>query len=116
MMRHWECTDLDQRGMGLAGCCSLDMLSMRSTAGTPEFMAPELYDELYDQKVDVYAFGMCVLEMVTGEYPYSECLNAAQIYRKVTQVSVQPRQALRLEQARADTASTFPSGEICVGL
>ena len=23
--------------------------------------------------------------MVTSEYPYSECLNAAQIYRKVTQ-------------------------------
>ena len=40
--------------------------------GTPEFMAPELYDELYDEKVDIYAFGMCVLEMVTSEYPYSE--------------------------------------------
>ncbi len=25
---------------------------------TPEFMAPELYDELYDEKVDIYAFGM----------------------------------------------------------
>ena len=41
--------------------------------------------QLYDEKVDIYAFGMCVLEMVTSEYPYSECLNAAQIYRKVTQ-------------------------------
>ena len=57
----------------------------QSVLGTPEFMAPELYDELYDEKVDIYAFGMCVLEMVTSEYPYSECLNAAQIYRKVTQ-------------------------------
>ena len=26
-------------------------------------MAPELYDEKYDEKVDVYAFGMCVLEV-----------------------------------------------------
>jgi len=59
----------------------------QSVLGTPEFMAPELYDELYDEKVDIYAFGMCVLEMVTSEYPYSECLNAAQIYRKVTQRS-----------------------------
>ena len=25
---------------------------------TPEFMAPELYDENYDEKVDIYAFGM----------------------------------------------------------
>ena len=49
-------------------------------------MAPELYDEQYNEKIDIYAFGMCVLEMVTGEYPYAECQNAAQIYRKVTQV------------------------------
>jgi len=54
-----------------------------SVLGTPEFMAPELYDEKYDEKVDVYAFGMCVLEMVTKETPYSECANAAQIYKKV---------------------------------
>ncbi len=50
-------------------------------------MAPELYEEHYDEKVDVYSFGMCLLEMATMEYPYSECHNAAQIYRKVTQVS-----------------------------
>lgn len=54
--------------------------------GTPEFMAPEMYEEKYDEAVDVYAFGMCMLEMATSEYPYSECQNAAQIYRKVTSV------------------------------
>lgn len=54
--------------------------------GTPEFMAPELYDENYDELVDVYSFGMCILEMLTGEYPYSECVNPAQIYKKVISV------------------------------
>lgn len=57
------------------------------SSGTPEFMAPEMYEEHYDEAVDVYAFGMCMLEMATSEYPYSECQNAAQIYRKVTSVS-----------------------------
>lgn len=57
------------------------------SSGTPEFMAPEMYEEHYDESVDVYAFGMCMLEMATSEYPYSECQNAAQIYRKVTSVS-----------------------------
>ncbi|KAJ3607577.1 hypothetical protein NHX12_024628 [Muraenolepis orangiensis] len=56
----------------------------KSVIGTPEFMAPEMYEEKYDEAVDVYAFGMCLLEMTTSEYPYSECQNAAQIYRKVT--------------------------------
>ena len=56
----------------------------QSVIGTPEFMAPELYEEYYDDRVDVYAFGMVMLELATMEYPYSECSNAAQIYRKVT--------------------------------
>mmetsp|Transcript_3436 Transcript_3436/g.13069 ORF Transcript_3436/g.13069 Transcript_3436/m.13069 type:complete len:1013 (-) Transcript_3436:1305-4343(-) len=56
-----------------------------SVIGTPEFMAPELYDEHYTEKVDIYAFGMCVLEMVTGDYPYCECENPAQVYRRVSQ-------------------------------
>ncbi|KAJ3100036.1 Serine/threonine-protein kinase wnk1 [Physocladia obscura] len=38
----------------------------------------------YDEKVDIYAFGMVVLEMVTKEYPYSECTNQYQIYKKVS--------------------------------
>ncbi|XP_048487004.1 serine/threonine-protein kinase WNK1 isoform X3 [Plutella xylostella] len=55
----------------------------KSVIGTPEFMAPEMYEEHYDESVDVYAFGMCMLEMSTGEYPYSECSGPAQIYKKV---------------------------------
>ncbi|CAH1411959.1 unnamed protein product [Lactuca virosa] len=56
----------------------------KSVIGTPEFMAPELYEEEYNELVDIYSFGMCLLEMVTFEYPYSECKNPAQIYKKVT--------------------------------
>lgn len=56
----------------------------RSVIGTPEFMAPELYDENYDELVDIYSFGMCMLEMFTLEYPYSECKNPAQIFKKVS--------------------------------
>ncbi|CAH9094036.1 unnamed protein product [Cuscuta epithymum] len=56
----------------------------KSVIGTPEFMAPELYDEEYNELVDIYSFGMCLLELITLEYPYSECRNQAQIYKKVT--------------------------------
>ncbi|KAH9652156.1 hypothetical protein WN944_002201 [Citrus x changshan-huyou] len=58
--------------------------SAHSMLGTPEFMAPELYDEDYTELVDIYSFGMCVLEMVTLEIPYSECDNVAKIYKKVS--------------------------------
>ncbi|XP_029364245.1 serine/threonine-protein kinase WNK4-like isoform X2 [Echeneis naucrates] len=71
--------------IGDLGLATLKKASFaKSVIGTPEFMAPEMYEEKYDEAVDVYAFGMCILEMATSEYPYSECQNAAQIYRKVT--------------------------------
>ncbi|EEF44040.1 probable serine/threonine-protein kinase WNK4 isoform X2 [Ricinus communis] len=69
--------------LGLAAILRGSQLA-HSVIGTPEFMAPELYEEEYNELVDVYSFGMCVLEMLTSEYPYSECVNPAQIYKKVT--------------------------------
>uniref|UniRef100_A0A3B3CNV2 Protein kinase domain-containing protein n=1 Tax=Oryzias melastigma TaxID=30732 RepID=A0A3B3CNV2_ORYME len=77
--------------IGDLGLATLKKASFaKSVIGTPEFMAPEMYEEKYDEAVDVYAFGMCMLEMATSEYPYYECHNAAQIYRKVTKVSQHP--------------------------
>ncbi|CAL5336306.1 unnamed protein product [Camellia sinensis] len=55
-----------------------------SLLGTPEYMAPELYEEDYTELVDIYSFGMCLLEMATMEIPYSECDSIAKIYKKVT--------------------------------
>ncbi|KAI4303823.1 hypothetical protein MLD38_039412 [Melastoma candidum] len=73
--------------------------SAHSVIGTPEFMAPELYEEEYNELVDIYAFGMCMLEMVTLEYPYVECANAAQIYKKVTS-GIKPASLEKVNNAR----------------
>ncbi|WIA39905.1 hypothetical protein OEZ86_013347 [Tetradesmus obliquus] len=66
--------------LGLASC-----QRGLSVVGTPEFMAPEIYDEVYNEKVDIYSFGMCMLELATLEYPYSECRSVPAIFRKVSQ-------------------------------
>ncbi|XP_052206224.1 probable serine/threonine-protein kinase WNK4 isoform X2 [Diospyros lotus] len=71
-----------------------------SVIGTPEFMAPELYEENYNELVDVYSFGMCILEMLTLEYPYSECANPAQIYKKVISGKL-PRAFYKVEDLEA---------------
>ena len=61
--------------------------SQMSIAGTPEFMAPEIFaNGVYDEKVDFYAFGMCILELITKKVPYSECNSIRDIYTKVTGV------------------------------
>jgi len=70
--------------IGDMGTAEMKLGKKYTVIGTPEFMAPEMYEEKgYSEKVDIYAFGMCLLEMMTGEYPYDECNNAIQIYRKV---------------------------------
>ncbi|CEP18945.1 hypothetical protein [Parasitella parasitica] len=72
--------------IGDMGTAEMKVDKKYTVIGTPEFMAPEMYEEKgYSEKVDIYAFGMCLLEMVTGEYPYNECTNAAQVFKKVTQ-------------------------------
>ncbi|KAJ3139812.1 ATP binding [Geranomyces variabilis] len=72
--------------IGDMGTAKMKLGKKYTVIGTPEFMAPEMYEEKgYSEKVDIYAFGMALLEMVTGEYPYNECKNAAQIYKKVIQ-------------------------------
>jgi WNK lysine deficient protein kinase len=95
--------DLRIGDLGLSTQLAVDKRSKaQSVLGTPEFMAPELYDESYDEKVDIYAFGMCVLEMVTKEVPYSECINPAQIYKKVT-AGIRPKGLQRVvSQAARD--------------
>mmetsp|Transcript_53260 Transcript_53260/g.129376 ORF Transcript_53260/g.129376 Transcript_53260/m.129376 type:complete len:893 (-) Transcript_53260:1106-3784(-) len=81
-----------------------------SVLGTPEFMAPDMYDETpYDEKVDIYAFGMCLLEMFTKEIPYRECNNPAQIYKKVMRGA--PPDCLK--RLRSTHAKEFI--ELCLG-
>ena len=42
--------------------------------GTAPFMAPELFEEDYDERVDIYAFGMAILQMITKKV--RACLRA----------------------------------------
>ena len=41
--------------------------------GTIEYCSPEVYQKKYGVKCDIYSFGISMIEMITGEKPYSEC-------------------------------------------
>lgn len=40
--------------------------------GTQLFMAPEIWSGEYDKDVDIYAFGLCILEIITNKLPFEE--------------------------------------------
>lgn len=71
--------------IGDFGLAKISNENNKSILGTPEYMAPEVYEESYDNRIDIYSFGMCLLEFMTGEVPYSECNLAAQIWKKITE-------------------------------
>ena len=74
-------------------------------------MAPELYEEKYDEKVDIYSFGMCILELRTREHPFSECQTRAQIFKKVMSVRTRTH-AIGSASVRSQfgSASNVPPG------
>ncbi len=52
-------------------------------SGTPAYMAPELFEKKsYDEKVDVFAFGTLLWELVSEDIPY-EYLEPADIKKSV---------------------------------
>ncbi|CAD7972354.1 unnamed protein product, partial [Amoebophrya sp. A25] len=71
----------------------------QSVVGTPEFMAPELYEERYGTPVDIYAFGMCLVEMVSRQFPFAECTTTVQVYNKVMN-GEQPRVIKRIQDEK----------------
>ena len=56
--------------------CDFGLCSIRNnTAGTPNYMAPELLGgKPYNEKVDVYAFGLVLWEMLAREVPFDGML------------------------------------------
>lgn len=67
----------------LGSCVQLtkEQRRRKSLKGTPNWLAPEcIRQQLYDQRVDVWATGVTVIEMLESEPPYfdDECMEAMQ--------------------------------------
>ena len=87
-------------------------------AGTPCYMAPELFDrKFYDEKVDVFAFGTVLWEIYSQKIPYCNC-DSAEIKQKVTKgeelycSSIIPKQIVNLiHKCRSVKPADRPSFE-----
>ncbi|CAN4111239.1 unnamed protein product [Withania somnifera] len=67
--KNWNVKESD---FGLSRLKHNTFLSSKSTAGTPEWMAPEvLRNEPSNEKCDIYSFGVILWELATLELPWS---------------------------------------------
>ena len=69
-------------------------------------MAPELYEEKYGTEVDIYAFGMCLLEMTSRGAPYNECSSTVEVLRE------RQERSLLLCLPSTMPGSCFPNGPV----
>lgn len=77
---HGVTGDVKIANLGLSTLMEGMVSNIHSAIGTPEFMAPELFfEDTYDAKVDIYGFGMVLLELATMEFPFRECKNTAEV-------------------------------------
>ena len=55
----------------------------KTMTGTPCFMAPEVLTSdaahQYNEKVDIWSFGLVVVELITSQQPYLECPNLSEL-------------------------------------
>lgn len=70
MLIHVNETRLKLADLGTS--CVLSKVESSQYAGTIEFTAPEVFSGKFGVEADIYSFGMTLLEMVSGEKPYSE--------------------------------------------
>lgn len=66
------------------GFCKVEVMMSGSVVGTPIHMAPELLTGHYDNSVDIYAFGVLLWYLCSGQprlpYVYEQCSHKEDLF------------------------------------
>lgn len=78
-------------GLGDATAANLTQSGM--FMGTPQYMSPEqAIDRPCDQRADIYALGIIVYEMITGEVPFKSHSPVEMLFKHLHEVPTPPRE------------------------
>jgi eukaryotic-like serine/threonine-protein kinase len=80
---------------GLAKSLATDLSGMTHTGaivGTPRYMSPEqVQGQAVDHRADLYAFGLILYEMVTGDVPFRGASSLERMYQRVKEKPKNPQ-------------------------
>merc|ERR1719401_1843649 len=77
--------------------------------GTPNYLAPEILKETYDERVDFWSFGVVLYVALCGDFPFETYTNPLEVQRLANQaVKVTPSW-----QNVSDVAKSFVSSLLC---
>lgn len=77
--------------LGIARTVTASQPFAETMVGTPLYIAPELFEgEPYDEKADVYSYGVCLYELMHGRPPWADAQNVAGIVHHVLQLDGEP--------------------------
>ena len=81
---------------------------MMTGCGSVLWMAPEiLLGGKYNEKIDVFSFAMCLIELVDGRLPWSGRCSAAEVPHKVTR-STRPQHQLGKAKRHTNNRPYWP--------
>ena len=80
---------------------------LKSRSGTPAYMAPEVIEQNYDEKADIWSAGIMMYQLLTGKFPFwdnvREC-SLQQVWKAILQdeVNFQARELRQISPAARD--------------
>mmetsp|Transcript_167613 Transcript_167613/g.532931 ORF Transcript_167613/g.532931 Transcript_167613/m.532931 type:complete len:562 (+) Transcript_167613:1249-2934(+) len=104
--------------LGIARTVTNTQPLAETMVGTPLYCAPEIFEgEPYDEKADIYSYGVCIYELMHGRPPWADVQHVAGLVRHVLQldgdpseheVKLDPRFSEDLRSLVRDCMARFP--------
>ena len=99
-------------GLARAGVAAALRASAGGVAGTPTYMAPEMFDGVVSARTDVYAIGMTAYQLLTGRAAFSGTFDELKQQHQTATADIEPLRAARVPASVIDVIVRATSKDV----
>lgn len=99
-------------GLARSGPVAALRASGGGVAGTPTYMAPEMFDGVVSARTDVYAIGMTAYQLLCGRPAFSGTFDEIKHQHQTAQIDLQPLSAMRVPVSVIDVIVRATSKDV----